>query len=180
MWWIYAHYKLLYYLFVGTKTCLVQKKFCLAKVVNQPEHHTVTILLQLVSCWYHREITGTKNKILKTSLINHFPPKVTQYENVFNIDHFLNFKMELLVTPFLYLCIAFMTNTPVFDVFSDLRQKYGTIFSLKFASRNVVVLNTIEVIREAMVNQAVEFAGRPRIQSSKSILGLVTVLLNSF
>ncbi|XP_071808271.1 steroid 17-alpha-hydroxylase/17,20 lyase-like [Asterias amurensis] len=60
---------------------------------------------------------------------------------------------------------TFMTNKPVFDVFSDLRQKYGTIFSLKFALRNVVVLNTIEVIREAMVKQAVEFAGRPRIPS---------------
>ncbi len=61
---------------------------------------------------------------------------------------------------------TFMTKKPVFDVFGELKTKYGPIFSLKFASMNVVVLNTIEVIKEALIKQGVEFAGRPKIQSA--------------
>ena len=45
-------------------------------------------------------------------------------------------------------------------------QKYGAVYSLKFPSGDVVVLNTIDVVKEALVKQAVVFAGRPKIYSS--------------
>ncbi|XP_033627066.1 steroid 17-alpha-hydroxylase/17,20 lyase-like isoform X1 [Asterias rubens] len=60
---------------------------------------------------------------------------------------------------------TFMSKRTLHDVFIDLRKKYGTVFSLKFASKNVVILNTIDVVKEAMVKQAVEFAGRPKSNS---------------
>ena len=51
------------------------------------------------------------------------------------------------------------------EVFIDLQKKYGDIFSLKFANRDVIVLNTIDVVKEALVKKAVEFAGRPKSYS---------------
>ena len=68
-----------------------------------------------------------------------------------------------------FLCTAFMSKRTLHDAFIDLRKKYGTVFSLKFASKNVVILNTIDVVKEAMVKQAVEFAGRPKSNSGKSL-----------
>ena len=52
------------------------------------------------------------------------------------------------------------------EVFQKLLQKYGAVYSLKFPSGDVVVLNTIDVVKEALVKQAVVFAGRPKIYSS--------------
>ena len=52
------------------------------------------------------------------------------------------------------------------EIFIDLQKKYGDIFSLKFAKRDVIVLNSIDVVKEALVKKAVEFAGRPKTYSS--------------
>ena len=60
---------------------------------------------------------------------------------------------------------ALMSKKSVNEVFADFRKKYGDIFSLKFGKQNVIVLNTIEVVKEALVKKAVEFAGRPKTYS---------------
>jgi len=60
---------------------------------------------------------------------------------------------------------AFLSQKSVNEVFVDFRKKYGDIFSLKFANQDVIVLNTIDVVKEALVKKAVEFAGRPKSYS---------------
>ncbi|XP_022082689.1 steroid 17-alpha-hydroxylase/17,20 lyase-like isoform X2 [Acanthaster planci] len=64
----------------------------------------------------------------------------------------------------------YFANTTQQGVFNELWQKYGAVYSLKFASGDVVVLNTIDVVKEALVKKAVVFAGRPETYS----LGLFT------
>ncbi|XP_022111323.1 steroid 17-alpha-hydroxylase/17,20 lyase-like isoform X2 [Acanthaster planci] len=58
-----------------------------------------------------------------------------------------------------------MSNKTAVEVFSDLHKKYGPVYSLKFANRDVIMLNTVEVVKEALLKKAVEFAGRPAIYS---------------
>ncbi|XP_071505103.1 cytochrome P450 2F3-like [Diadema antillarum] len=59
-----------------------------------------------------------------------------------------------------------MTDSPEV-VFGNLAKKYGDIFGLKFGQRWVVVLNRKDVIKEAVVKQSVEFAGRPDFYSAE-------------
>ena len=47
-------------------------------------------------------------------------------------------------------------------------KRYGDVFSLMLGSRLVVVLNGSEAIREALINRAVAFAGRPDFYSFKA------------
>ncbi|XP_022083647.1 cytochrome P450 2U1-like [Acanthaster planci] len=68
-------------------------------------------------------------------------------------------------------------NIPLFyfakhpkQAFLDLSKKYGAIVSLKFASGDVVLLNTFDVVKEALVKKAAVFAGRPATYS----VGLLT------
>uniref|UniRef100_A0AAZ3RE19 Uncharacterized protein n=1 Tax=Oncorhynchus tshawytscha TaxID=74940 RepID=A0AAZ3RE19_ONCTS len=42
-----------------------------------------------------------------------------------------------------------------------LKRRYGNVFSLYIGSRPAVVLNGLEVVREALVTRAAEYAGRP-------------------
>ncbi|XP_045078241.1 vitamin D(3) 25-hydroxylase-like [Coregonus clupeaformis] len=42
-----------------------------------------------------------------------------------------------------------------------LKRRYGNVFSLYIGSRPAVVLNGLEVVREALVTHAAEYAGRP-------------------
>ncbi|XP_022083521.1 steroid 17-alpha-hydroxylase/17,20 lyase-like [Acanthaster planci] len=56
------------------------------------------------------------------------------------------------------------------QVFKELWQKYGAVYSLKFATANFVVLNTIDVVKEALIKKAAVFAGRPKSYS----IGLLT------
>ncbi|XP_073669440.1 cytochrome P450 2F2-like isoform X3 [Paramisgurnus dabryanus] len=46
--------------------------------------------------------------------------------------------------------------------FKRLENRYGKVYSLYIGSRPTVVLNGFEVIKEALVTKAVEFAGRPQ------------------
>ncbi|XP_073724771.1 cytochrome P450 2F2 [Misgurnus anguillicaudatus] len=46
--------------------------------------------------------------------------------------------------------------------FERLANRYGMVYSLYIGSKPTVVLNGFEVMKEALVNKAVEFAGRPQ------------------
>ncbi|XP_035687441.1 steroid 17-alpha-hydroxylase/17,20 lyase-like [Branchiostoma floridae] len=61
-------------------------------------------------------------------------------------------------------------NLPMFAgkshlTFIDLAKKYGDVFSLKQGMTDVVVLNSVDAVREALVEKSVQFAGRPHLQS---------------
>ncbi|MCC5602126.1 cytochrome P450 [Nostoc favosum] len=45
--------------------------------------------------------------------------------------------------------------------FTDLAKKYGDVFQIRIFSQPVVVLNRLETIREALLKQQGDFAGRP-------------------
>ncbi|KAI8484312.1 cytochrome P450 2 sub U member 1 [Branchiostoma belcheri] len=49
--------------------------------------------------------------------------------------------------------------------FIDLAKKYGDVFSLRRGMTDVVVLNSLTAVREALVEKSVDFAGRPHTQS---------------
>eukprot|EP00058_Branchiostoma_floridae_P026680 XP_002612171.1 hypothetical protein BRAFLDRAFT_125371 [Branchiostoma floridae] len=51
--------------------------------------------------------------------------------------------------------------------FIDLAKKYGDVFSLKRGMTDVVVLNSVDAVREALVEKSVAFAGRPHLQSTE-------------
>ena len=57
-----------------------------------------------------------------------------------------------------------MTDSPEI-IFAKLAKKYGKIFGLKMGERWMVVLNGQELIRDALVKQSLEFAGRPKFYS---------------
>ncbi|XP_071483426.1 steroid 17-alpha-hydroxylase/17,20 lyase-like [Diadema antillarum] len=46
-------------------------------------------------------------------------------------------------------------------------KKYGDIFSLRVGERWVVVLNSVDMIKEAMLKRGAEFAGRPQVYSAE-------------
>eukprot|EP00058_Branchiostoma_floridae_P016376 XP_002601864.1 hypothetical protein BRAFLDRAFT_215356 [Branchiostoma floridae] len=48
---------------------------------------------------------------------------------------------------------------------TDLAKKYGDVFSLKMGMTDVVVLNSLDTVKEAFVKKGVDFAGRPMILS---------------
>ena len=50
---------------------------------------------------------------------------------------------------------------------TELRQKFGDVFRVQFGSREAIFLNGIEVIKQAMVKQANDFAGRPDFYTFK-------------
>ncbi|XP_072044018.1 cytochrome P450 1A1-like [Amphiura filiformis] len=50
--------------------------------------------------------------------------------------------------------------------FKEMTKKYGNIFAVKMGQRWMVVLNQIDVVRDAMLKKPVEFAGRPDLYSS--------------
>ncbi|XP_022080259.1 cytochrome P450 1A1-like [Acanthaster planci] len=49
----------------------------------------------------------------------------------------------------------------------QLAQKYGDVYQIRIGSRPVVVLNGIETIKQALVKQSTDFAGRPDFISSQ-------------
>ncbi|XP_066275065.1 steroid 17-alpha-hydroxylase/17,20 lyase-like isoform X2 [Branchiostoma lanceolatum] len=61
-------------------------------------------------------------------------------------------------------------NSSVFSgkfhlTFIDLAKTYGDVFSLKQGVTDVVVLNSVDAVREALVEKSVAFSGRPHSQS---------------
>ncbi|XP_078573911.1 cytochrome P450 1A1-like [Branchiostoma floridae x Branchiostoma japonicum] len=54
----------------------------------------------------------------------------------------------------------FMFGGQFYLTFVELGKKYGDVFSLKLGMRDVVVLNSLDVIREALVKKGADFAGR--------------------
>ncbi|XP_071486367.1 uncharacterized protein [Diadema antillarum] len=59
-----------------------------------------------------------------------------------------------------------MTDSPEV-VFGKWAKKYGDIFGLKIGQRWMVVLNRKDLVKEAVIKQGVEFAGRPDFYSGK-------------
>lgn len=55
------------------------------------------------------------------------------------------------------------SNGDMRQVFRKLRHKYGDVFSLHFGNKLVVVLNGIDVIREAFVKHGNTLSDRPKI-----------------
>ncbi|XP_033631960.1 cytochrome P450 1A1-like [Asterias rubens] len=62
--------------------------------------------------------------------------------------------------------LEFRSRERIHQTFLRLSQKYGRLFSLKLGSFWVIVLNDAEDIRQAVVKQPVEFAGRPLLHST--------------
>uniref|UniRef100_A0A8C4QAS3 Cytochrome P450 1A n=1 Tax=Eptatretus burgeri TaxID=7764 RepID=A0A8C4QAS3_EPTBU len=54
-------------------------------------------------------------------------------------------------------------------VLSEMVNKYGHVFSLKIGSRPVVVLNSLSIIKKALVIQGEDFAERPNLKSLQLI-----------
>ena len=52
--------------------------------------------------------------------------------------------------------------------FKEMIKTYGNIIAVKIGQRWMIVLNQIDVVREALLKKPVEFAGRPDLLSSKS------------
>ncbi|XP_038069231.1 cytochrome P450 1A5-like [Patiria miniata] len=51
----------------------------------------------------------------------------------------------------------------------EMARKYGDVFQIRIGSRPVVVLNGYQAIRQALVKQSIDFAGRPDLSSTRSI-----------
>ncbi|XP_038061785.1 cytochrome P450 2U1-like [Patiria miniata] len=71
-----------------------------------------------------------------------------------------NFPPGPFALPLLGNVTTFLSKTTL-EAMGDLHKQYGDVFSLKVGSLNMIVLNSIEIVREALVKKAVEFAGRP-------------------
>uniref|UniRef100_A0A914UTH3 unspecific monooxygenase n=1 Tax=Plectus sambesii TaxID=2011161 RepID=A0A914UTH3_9BILA len=61
--------------------------------------------------------------------------------------------------------------------FAKLSQKYGDIFQVQFGTQKVVVLNSLDVIKEAHIKDA-SFAGRPSSASFETVLKSTTANLS--
>ncbi|XP_075898969.1 cytochrome P450 2J6-like [Nelusetta ayraudi] len=80
--------------------------------------------------------------LLKSQRSKNFPPGPTVLPIVGNIFH-VNLE------------------NPLKD-FARLRKNYGDVFSIYLGSRPAIIINGLQTIKEALVNKAVEFAGRPQ------------------
>ncbi|XP_078583131.1 cytochrome P450 1A1-like [Branchiostoma floridae x Branchiostoma japonicum] len=58
--------------------------------------------------------------------------------------------------------------------FSRMAEKYGDVFRVKFGSRTVIILNGIDMVKDAFVKQAACFAGRPALYSFKQVKNGIT------
>nr|XP_055049023.1 cytochrome P450 2F2-like [Misgurnus anguillicaudatus] len=64
--------------------------------------------------------------------------------------------------------------------FERLANRYGKVYSLYIGSKPTVVLNGFEVMKEALVNKAVEFAGRPQDLMVNHVLEGGGVILSDY
>ncbi|XP_077997852.1 cytochrome P450 2J4-like [Glandiceps talaboti] len=72
---------------------------------------------------------------------------------------------------------AVASATP-FRTFRDMAAKYGDVFTLRIGSQLVVVLNSYDTIRKALVDRADDFVGRPPIFSKIGTIDNGIVLSN--
>ncbi|MGJ5673987.1 MAG: cytochrome P450 [Nostochopsis sp.] len=54
--------------------------------------------------------------------------------------------------------------------FTKLAKEYGDIFQVRVFFRNIVVLNGLETIKQALLKQQEEFAGRPELSITKKVV----------
>ena len=81
---------------------------------------------------------------------------------IFNLRHYPPGPFPLPIIGNIHL----MSSAPT-EKLRDLAKIYGNVFSLSFGTNRVVILNTIEPIREALITKSSQFAGRPLIPSVK-------------
>ncbi|XP_070574470.1 steroid 17-alpha-hydroxylase/17,20 lyase-like [Ptychodera flava] len=60
--------------------------------------------------------------------------------------------------------IGALATDPIYKI-TDLAKKYGDIYSLKVGRKRIIVLNNIELVREALVKKQKAFAGRSFVYS---------------
>ena len=83
----------------------------------------------------------------------------------------LSWNILLLVKSFMFVMLLWflgMNDSPEV-VFGEWAKKYGDIFGFKVGERWMVVLNRQALIKEAVLKQGVDFAGRPDFYSRKWI-----------
>ncbi|XP_038061784.1 cytochrome P450 2U1-like isoform X2 [Patiria miniata] len=91
-----------------------------------------------------------------------------------------NFPPGPFALPLLGNVTSFLSKTAL-EVMCDLHKQYGDVFSLRFGAFNLIVLNNIQVVREALVTKAVEFAGRPMSYSVEIITeGYKDIVLSDY
>ncbi|XP_072046600.1 cytochrome P450 1A1-like [Amphiura filiformis] len=56
-------------------------------------------------------------------------------------------------------------DKPPYVTFKEMTKKYGNVFSVKMGQRWMVVLNQIDIVKDALVRKPDEFAGRPDLYS---------------
>ncbi|XP_026227977.1 steroid 21-hydroxylase [Anabas testudineus] len=119
----------------------------------------LVVLLLLFSCnsyrrskYIQRDYKGSRSSGVQSRLLHHFyqflpcssssslpgPPRFFLIENMMELTH---------------------DHLPIH--LTNLAQRYGNIYRLKCGSTTMVVLNSSEVIREALVKKWSDFAGRP-------------------
>ncbi|XP_037343242.2 cytochrome P450 1B1-like [Pungitius pungitius] len=64
--------------------------------------------------------------------------------------------------------------------FAELAKKYGNVYQIRLGCSDVVVLNGDRAIREALVQHAAEFAGRPNFVSFQAVSGGNSMTFNSY
>ncbi|CAH1793191.1 unnamed protein product [Owenia fusiformis] len=74
----------------------------------------------------------------------------------------------------------FQMGKDPYVTFTNMRDKYGDIFSFKLGRYNTVVLNGVNTIRKALVNQPEAFAGRPDFHSVRYISGGKSLSLSAY
>lgn len=55
--------------------------------------------------------------------------------------------------------------------FTELAKKYGDVYQIRLGCSDIVVLNGARVIREALIEHGIEFAGRPNFVSFQAVSG---------
>ena len=61
----------------------------------------------------------------------------------------------------------FRGNTPPYEILKDMAKKYGDVFSIKVATSWVIVLNSIDVVKDSLLRKQDQFSGRCPTYTSK-------------
>eukprot|EP00794_Sanderia_malayensis_P011969 gene11969-13206_t len=65
-------------------------------------------------------------------------------------------------TPMPIIGNVYQLGSHPYSMLKDLATVYGDVFSISLGTKRVVVVNSVEQAREALLNKSVEFAGRPQ------------------